>query len=984
MKFFLISLAVVFLGFQPIYGQLEQSARDKITILESLISKAELAGIDTAKERMTIRTAEVFLKYANWDEANIDKNINYFKEVHIYKDNAAQMAADLPDFERNEIILMLDESIAYINKLIDGEVTRTPSPNIDWAKVEISGNKVLFEGKPVFLEDYTWKPSIPELTEYFGDKDGVFMTPTHLTNEQGDLKSTLISEIQGKTDGGTFGSIFLNHKNVPNWAETKYGPGFKMREDTYTAYDIDNPGAKEMQGLLLGGTVPQMAGKKYAELGYMLANEPHFITTKDGTKNVWATGPVSNFTIEKFKIWLQSKHNSIEDLNTLWGTNFTSFNNVSIDIPIEISLRGTPMWYDWQRFNMDRVTDWFLFLKNEIQKHDPTAKTHIKLIPKMWSGNSRDYGLDFEALMSQSEIIGNDAGAHNNYMWGSTEEWESRYNFEWRELAMAYDFFKSISPNKINYNSEGHFLSTTKSRDLYQKASYARMTYWLAHIQGMNVIQTWYWSRREDGSVRNSSDKGYAGSNNQQPRVVQSVASTMMDLNAFSKDITALQNLRKPIRIFYSEASALNKQHHMDEVFELYESLYFEGISLGFATENIIKNQNNSLWDVILVNNTEFVTLNELNSLQQYLNDGGTIILDSQSLVKDEYGRLHNISLNTNNGGTIISASNSADVTSKTLDLMEVKNRIPQISLIETNDLNLKGCTWRTYINGDGNHVVSLVNIGKGEATINLKIKGVSNSLLTNLITNEVIKSPFVMKPEDVLLIGVTEADSDLKNYKINTIGETCKDKNNGRVAISINDSGEFTANLNGVKKTFSNEVVFENIDPGSYELCINSEGSVEQCYKVTIEEAVEISGKINMLEHQAFIEVHKGTPPFEVSVNDKKVLKTSLKKFYVEAKKGDLVSVKSNLVCEGEFRDYIVQASPNPTSGFIEISILTENETILVELYNAQSQRFFIKPFKVINGKINVDLTNYPTGLYFVKIQIENETLKTLKVLKE
>ncbi|MDO6424950.1 hypothetical protein, partial [Saccharophagus degradans] len=128
-------------------------------------------------------------------------------------------------------------------------------------------------------------------------------------NSSGAIKSDLLAEINGKTDH-TFGFVFLNHKGVPGWAESKYGPGFKMREDTFTAYDIDNPGAREMQSFLLEGTVPLMAGKKYSDLGYMLCNEPHFITTKDGSKTVWASGPVSEYSKVKFRTWLQNKHNS--------------------------------------------------------------------------------------------------------------------------------------------------------------------------------------------------------------------------------------------------------------------------------------------------------------------------------------------------------------------------------------------------------------------------------------------------------------------------------------------------------------------------------------------------------------------------------------------------------------------------------------------------------------------------------------------------
>ena len=126
----------------------------------------------------------------------------------------------------------------------------------------------------------------------------------------------------------TAGFIFFNHKNVPKWTLKNYGENFSMREDTYTAYDIDNPEAREMMSLLIKGTVPKMAGKKYMELGYMLCNEPHFYTQK----NVWATGPVSEFTIEKFKIWLKKKHGSIKKLNNVWKTDFKNFESVEINV----------------------------------------------------------------------------------------------------------------------------------------------------------------------------------------------------------------------------------------------------------------------------------------------------------------------------------------------------------------------------------------------------------------------------------------------------------------------------------------------------------------------------------------------------------------------------------------------------------------------------------------------------------------------------
>lgn len=153
---------------------LEQEANAKIKALNKQIAKVEKQGIDTHKEKMTVRTAEIFLEFANWDEQNVEENTELFKKVKIYKKNAVETATGLPDFERKEVIVMLDEAATYLKLLQDGKVIRKPSTQIDWAKVTNDGNQLTFENRPVFLADYTWKPKIPKLTEYHGNKDGFF------------------------------------------------------------------------------------------------------------------------------------------------------------------------------------------------------------------------------------------------------------------------------------------------------------------------------------------------------------------------------------------------------------------------------------------------------------------------------------------------------------------------------------------------------------------------------------------------------------------------------------------------------------------------------------------------------------------------------------------------------------------------------------------------------------------------------------------
>lgn len=818
---------------------LEQNARLKITSLNLLIADSEKIGIDALKEKMTVRTAEIFLKYANWDEANITSNATAFALVSRYKNNSTEMATLLPDFERRDVIQMLDSAISTLTKLKNGLITRKAIPNLDWSKLNHVDDQILYNNRPIFPLDFTWKPSVTELTEYYGNLDGFYMDMNKIISNTGAINSTLMNELQAKASGN-LGFIFIGNKAVQTWTTTKYGASFLLPVDRYTVYDIDNPGAREMMDFLLKKTVPYIKDKKFSELGYMLCNEPHFYTTKktNGTYD-WASGEVTDYTKAKFNTWLSQKHASIAALNTLWGTSFTSFNDVTIDIPISVGLQGTAMWYDWITFNDYRVTEWYKAVKTILRTYDPAAKVHLKIMPNLWSENKRGSGIDLEALTEISEIIGNDSGTDYNPMWGSPFEWQTHYILDWRELYMGFDFMKSVSPEKLVFNSETHYLSTGRTRDLYQTPMYARATFWAAATLGLNANQVWFWPRNEDGSVNFvKAGNGYGGSNCQQPRVTNEVIATNMDLNSFGEEIAAMQRQRKPVRIFYSATSATNKPAHMDDVFEIYESLNFEGVPIGFATEKIITKQSNNIWDVVLVYKTEYVTNAELAALQNYLNNGGTVIVDAVSLKKNEYGQA--TAGLTQVDGRLITATSLANFKTKTLGILNTKNSMPEIEITETNNSGAKTCSWKCIKNSAGNNVLSIVNLGKTDATLTIKLKNATTGTASfDLINGIEVSSKPTLKPFDVYFVEIKDLKSSL------TVVDTTKYGNDKMIVYPNPSDGplniSFQTKQNNVelliydllgnqifkKNYFNTNFIIENLSQfsnGMYVVNLNSE----------------------------------------------------------------------------------------------------------------------------------------------------------------
>ncbi len=732
-------------------SDLRKEAENKMDQLRKLIKKAEKKNIQTLKERTTLRSAEIFMKYADWDEDNIDKNTKHFSLVARYKDEPEKWAETLPNFEREEIIKMMDSSMKELTAVMKGEIKRLPSPEVDWHKTRLEGDAIMFEDQAVFLNDWTWKPSIKEYDEYHGNQDGFFLTPTYVETENGDIKPSVIKELKAKEDG-SMGFVFFNHTSVPDWAKKKDptitdGPGIK-----YTMYDINNPLSKKIQSDLISKTVPYMAGKQYVELGYMLCNEPHWNTIE----KEWAGAPISNLAYEEFKLWLKDKHKNIDTLNTIWGKDFSSFDEIDCPKILKADMQGTPMYFDFMAFNMDRVTAWFKFLQNEIKKYDPEAKTHIKIMPNLWSDNKRDSGIDMEALTYDSDIIGNDAGSCGEWMWGAPQHWEKYYSFDWLELCMSYDFYKSVSPEKAMYNTEGHFLSTGRTRDLYMPTEYVRLNYWMAYVNGLSAQQTWYWCRREDGDSRSNEDSnGYAGSNNHQPRVVNEVHTTLIDLNSVSDYIMAMQRQKKPIRIFYTKASSINKPKHMEDVFGAYESMYFNGIPVGFATEGIIEKQDNELWDVVAVTKTPYAFESDIEALQSYIDQGGTVVVDEESLKTNEYGQALKTKLKSTKGQLVVLPT-MKDVTNKALDFVMQSKDAPAIVLKEDNGMDQSTTAWKVVKSKNGGEIVNVANIGKNQSTISLSRKdGLPIKSVVNVLTGEKMSTTLDLPVYGLLLLEV-------------------------------------------------------------------------------------------------------------------------------------------------------------------------------------------------------------------------------------
>ena len=156
---------------------------------------------------------------------------------------------------------------------------------------------------------------------------------------------------------------------------------------------------------------------------------------------------------------------------------------------------------------------------------------------------------------------------------------------------------------------------------------------------------------------------------------------------------------------------------------------------------------------------------------------------------------------------------------------------------------------------------------------------------------------------------------------------------------------------------------------------------------EVEIEAGTNIAAKSVENTKSTSIEIEEGTAPYDVYVNGKKVFSTRNRSFSTPIRNGDVLEVHTDVACEGVFQKTIdlyadIAVFPNPTKDLVEIRLPNSEEEILLEVYTMYSQ--LVSAFKkpISDGIVQLDLSSYPVGIYFVNIHLDKTIV--LKIIKQ
>ncbi len=224
-------------------------------------------------------------------------------------------------------------------------------------------------------------------------------------------------------------------------------------------------------------------------------------------------------------------------------------------------------------------------------------------------------------------------------------------------------------------------------------------------------------------------------------------------------------------------------------------------------------------------------------------------------------------------------------------------------------------------------------------------------------------------------------------NFNVQVIGETCNGKNNGKIIITATKIYDYTAIINGITSSFTNNS-FSLLDlkPGNYEVCIViATQNYTQCFTIEVGAATTVSGKASVVSNTASIELNQGTAPFTVYVNGVEKMKTTNTKIEVGVHQGDLLEVKTSIACEGVFSKVIAMENvnygyPNPAENIFNIEFPNEVNEMEITVFDLVGKRVLLTKIAKLNPSI--DISSLAKGLYIVRLKF-GDNLKTMKIIK-
>ena len=248
---------------------------------------------------------------------------------------------------------------------------------------------------------------------------------------------------------------------------------------------------------------------------------------------------------------------------------------------------------------------------------------------------------------------------------------------------------------------------------------------------------------------------------------------------------------------------------------------------------------------------------------------------------------------------------------------------------------------------------------------------------------------------------GCSDSDFTLPvdNFTVAATSESCISSNNGSIAVSAVESLDYTAILTGgtinESKGFKTSTNFDNLESGSYKLCITiaGEAGYEKCFtiKVTEPEALKVDAKTDTTGKLVSLSL-KGSSSYFITVNEKEYTTSENEITLPLSDAESTITVKTDLECQGVFEETVMASTenvsifPNPVENedvTIYLPSISTDEEILITVFSQSATRVMEKMEKVDNRIAKINMGHLPAGVYTIVVT-SNSQNSSHKILKK
>ncbi len=396
-------------------------------------------------------------------------------------------------------------------------------------------------------------------------------------------------------------NVLLGTHYFPAWALQKW-PRIAKPVGGFFPYSIDMPEAKFVIAKFLKAVVPALKDKP-ALHSFCLSNEPLFGASAN-----------SDNSRQMYTDYLTRGYGDIASLNAAWSTSYPSF----ADVPLG-------QGYDWWVFSQERFAAWHSWVADRVHEIAPNVPTHAKITMEVGvlNPNAISSGLDPELFGSKLEINGNDCIIMPEKVGG--------WGIFWQIQNAAYDMQRSFNAKPI-FNSENH-ITHDGSPEQFPPENF-RMALWQGAIHGQGATTIWVWEHTFHDL---HFEPSFYGNVMDHPASAHIVGLTCLDLNRFAAEVTAIQNLKSPVAILYSRASAMDR-NYIGSVLEAYAALNFCGVRVDFISDRQMARGEGARYRMIVLPNTTAVPEDVFGALTR-LPSGVKLVMVGNCLEKNPYGK---------------------------------------------------------------------------------------------------------------------------------------------------------------------------------------------------------------------------------------------------------------------------------------------------------------------------------------------------------